>query len=50
MWNLPGPGIELMSPALTSGFVTTEPPGKSEVAVLLFFFKQNTSNTPNYKK
>ena len=29
MWNLPGPGIELMSPALTGGFLSTVPPGKS---------------------
>ena len=29
MWNLPGPGIEPMSPALASRFSTTEPPGKS---------------------
>ena len=28
MWNLPGPGIEPMSPALAGGFLTTEPPGK----------------------
>ena len=26
--NLPGPGIEPMSPALAGGFFTTEPPGK----------------------
>ena len=24
-WDLPGPGIELMSPALAGGFFTTEP-------------------------
>ena len=29
MWDLPGPGIEPMSPALAGGFFTTEPPGKS---------------------
>ena len=29
MWNLPGPGIELTSPALQDGFLTTGPPGKS---------------------
>ena len=29
MWNLLRPGIELVSPALTDGFITTEPPGKS---------------------
>ena len=28
MWDLPGPGIESVSPALTGGFFTTEPPGK----------------------
>ena len=26
--NLPDPGIERSSPALTGGFFTTEPPGK----------------------
>ena len=29
MWNLPGPGIEPMSPALAGGFLLTVPPGKS---------------------
>ena len=28
MWDLPGPGIELVSPALQGGFLTTGPPGK----------------------
>ena len=28
MWDLPGPGIELVSPALASGFSTTAPLGK----------------------
>ena len=28
MWNLPGSGIEPLSPALTGRFFTTEPPGK----------------------
>ena len=28
MWDLPGPGIEPVSPASASGFFTTEPPGK----------------------
>ena len=35
MWNLPGPRIKPVSPALTGGFITTEPPGKSG-AVLNF--------------
>ena len=29
MWDLPGPGIESVSPALAGGFLTTGPPGKS---------------------
>ena len=28
MWDLPGPGLEPVSPALTGGFLTTVPPGK----------------------
>jgi len=28
MWDLPRPGIELVSLALASRFFTTEPPGK----------------------
>ena len=27
-WDLPRPGLEPMSPALTGGFLTTEPPAK----------------------
>ena len=30
MWDLPGQGLEPMSPALAGGFLTTEPPGKSQ--------------------
>ena len=29
MWDLPGPGIEPVSPALAGGFLTTAQPGKS---------------------
>ena len=29
MWDLPGPGLEPMSPALAGGFLTTPPPEKS---------------------
>ena len=29
MWSLPGPGIELMSPALAGRFLSTVAPGKS---------------------
>ena len=28
MWDLPGPGIKPVSPALAGGFLTTVPPGK----------------------
>ena len=28
MWDLPGPGLEPMFPALAGGFLTTAPPGK----------------------
>jgi len=31
--NLPGSGIEPMSPELTGGFFNTEPPGESEVSI-----------------
>ena len=30
MWDLPGPGLKPMSPALAGGFLTTVPPGKSQ--------------------
>ena len=29
MWDLPGPGLKPVSPALAGGFLTTVPPGKS---------------------
>ena len=34
MWDLPGPGLEPVSPALAGGFLTTAPPGKSWINVL----------------
>ena len=37
MWDLPGPGLEPVSPALADGFLTTAPPGKS-LSLTLFFF------------
>ena len=33
MWDLPGPGLEPVSPALADGFLTTAPPGKSRCRV-----------------
>ena len=35
MWDLPGPGLELVSPALAGGFLTTVPPGKPYRGILL---------------
>ena len=29
MWDLPGPGLEPVTPALAGGFLTSVPPGKS---------------------
>ena len=34
MWDLPGPGLEPVSPALAGGFLTTVPPGKPLVSHL----------------
>ena len=38
LWDLLGPGIEPMSPAMAGRFITTEPPGKSLIAVLNYIF------------
>ena len=35
MWDLPGPGLKPVSPALAGGFLTTVPPGKPWVVFLL---------------
>ena len=40
MWDLPGPGLEPVSPALSGGFLTTAPPGKPSLFVLNVSFKQ----------
>ena len=38
MWDLSGPGLEPMSPALAGVFLTTVPPGKPLTAVLNFYY------------
>ena len=42
MWDLPGSGIKLVSPALVGGFLTTEPPRKPiqtfNLLLYAFFF------------
>ena len=40
MWNLPGPEIEPISPALADGFLFTAPPGKSILAVFKIVYFQ----------
>ena len=35
MWDLPGPGIKPLSPALAGGFFTIEPPGKPRLGFLM---------------
>ena len=43
MWDLPGPGLEPVSPALAGGFLTTVPPGKSPTG-----FSYSEFQTPSY--
>ena len=38
MWDLPGPGLESMSPALAHRFLTTVPPRKSPLSHFEFIF------------
>ena len=39
MWDLPGPGIKPMFPALVGGFLTTAPPGESgNICFFLFYW------------
>ena len=38
MWNLPGPGVEPVSPALPDRFLTTGPPGKSILCFKIYLF------------
>ena len=38
MWDLPGPGLEPVSPALAGGFLTTAPPGKPRILFFIFYF------------
>ena len=37
MWDLRGPGLESVSPALAVGFLTTVPPGKPVIFIFIFF-------------
>ena len=37
MWDLPGPRLEPVSPALAGGFLTIAPPGKSWSRIIIIF-------------
>ena len=51
MWNLPGPGIEAVSPGVAGGFPTTGPPGSPELeAALVLCFPEAPKSTVIYKK
>ena len=41
MWDLPGPGLEPVSPALAGRFLTTVPPGKSPFPNFLMYVLSN---------
>ena len=45
MWDLSGPGLEPMSPALTGRFLTTAPPGKSRCLVFSYGYTLVTITT-----
>ena len=47
MWDLPGPGLEPMSPALAGRFLTTVPPGKSYT---IKFLSQTKASSLTYKQ
>ena len=44
MWDLPGPGLEPVSPALAGGFLTTAPSGKSQSSDFKATISQTFSN------
>ena len=51
MWDLPGPGLEPMSPALAGGFLNTAPPGKSnkgDSSTIINYFKYPKQSKSRY--
>ena len=38
MWDLPGPGLTPVSPALAGGLPTTAPPGKPLYCMFILYF------------
>ena len=47
MWDLPGPGLEPVSPALAGGFLTTAPPGKPEKGDCFYVTDHNHQEKKN---
>ena len=45
MWDLPGPGLEPVSPAMAGGFSTTAPPGKP-----LNFFQKSKETYEKWRR
>ena len=50
MWDVPGSGIELMSPALAGGFFTTEPPGSPALYLGLILYGIEVTNRKKKKR
>ena len=48
MWDLPGPGLEPVSPALASGFLTTAPPGKPSPQFLIVIFELSVEDRAGF--
>ena len=48
-WDLPGPGIEPVSPALAGRFLSTVPPGKSVYSIFLLRYLQPDSITSKFR-
>ena len=48
-WDLPGPGLEPVSPALAGGFLTTAPPGKSRMCSFDNRVSMNSSENCKHK-
>ena len=49
MWDLPGPGLKPVSPALAGGFPTTAPPGKPMAGGFLTTVPPGKSRDSNVK-
>ena len=47
MWDLPRPGLEPVSPALSGRFSTTTPPGKPQLSILYIVVCIYQSQSPN---